>query len=111
MIQAVEKFKGKVELWLLGQWIYENFRKECEKLAGMKYTKYFGQLKVNEVYKYLKVADVGLNILHPAKNYVRGMYPTKVSEYFACSLPVIMSNIYNNKNIYNGNVTSIIFKF
>jgi glycosyltransferase involved in cell wall biosynthesis len=46
IIQAMEYVKGVAELWLLGKWESEKFKKECENLKGWKYTKYFGFKKL-----------------------------------------------------------------
>jgi len=91
IIQSVEHIDDGAELWLLGQWESEKFKKECENLAGWKYTKYLGHKSLEEVYGCLKISKVGISILYPVKNYLTSL-PVKIFEYMACSLPVIMSN-------------------
>lgn len=91
MINSTERFKGEVELWLIGNWESEELFKECSQLAGYKYTKYFGKLPVSEIYKYVKAADLGMSILHPTPNYKEAI-PTKVFEYMGCKLPVVLSD-------------------
>ncbi|MBB6624628.1 glycosyltransferase [Clostridium gasigenes] len=91
MINSTESFKGKVELWVIGGWETEELFKECTQLAGYKYTRYFGKLPISELYKYVKAADLGMSILHPTPNYKEAI-PTKVFEYMACELPVILSD-------------------
>ncbi len=91
VIQAMDFVENKAKLWLLGKWENEEFKKECEGLKGWKCTECLGFVPLSEVYKYTKVADVGISILHPTKNYITSL-PIKSFEYMACSLPTVMSN-------------------
>lgn len=91
IIQAMSFVENKAKLWLLGKWESEEFKKECEGLKGWKYTEYLGFVPLGKVYEYMKAADVGISILHPAKNYITSL-PIKAFEYMACSLPTVMSN-------------------
>lgn len=91
IIQAIEKFKGDVEFWILGKWDDETYRKECESLKGYEYVKYLGYKPVNEVYSYMKAADLGVCILYPVQNYLKSL-PIKAFEYMACGIPMLMSN-------------------
>ena len=90
IVQAMEYIDDRAELWLLGKWESEKYKKECEYLEGWKYTKYLGLVSLREVYQYMKVADIGISMLFPIKNYLTSL-PIKVFEYMACSLPVVMS--------------------
>jgi len=99
IVQAMEFIRDRAELWLLGKWENEKFEKECESLKGWKYTKYLGLKPLEEVYSYTKVADMGISILYPVKNYVTSL-PVKAFEYMACSLPMIMSNFPYWKEIF-----------
>jgi glycosyltransferase involved in cell wall biosynthesis len=47
----------------------------------------------------LKIAEVGLCLLHPEENYINGL-PVKAFEYMACYLPIIMSDFYKNNPIF-----------
>ena len=91
LINAMNYIKEGAELWLLGPWESEKFRKECEALNGWKYTKYLGFLKQEIVYSYFKIADIGIVNFLPVPNHLNSM-PNKPFEYMACSLPIIMSN-------------------
>jgi len=91
IIQAMQFIGDKAELWLLGEWENEEFKKECKSLEGWKYTKYLGLKPLEKVYSYMKVANIGISILYPVKNYVTSL-PIKAFEYMACSLPIVMSN-------------------
>lgn len=91
MIRATESFNGNVKLWLAGQWESDELRNECESLKGYNNTVYFGEFKAEDLYRYVKAADVGLSVLHPTPNYKKAI-PTKVIEYMACELPVILSD-------------------
>lgn len=91
IIQSMEYVKGKAELWLLGRWESNKFNSECENMDAWSYCKYLGFTSLEEVFKYMKIADIGVCLLHPVENYIKSL-PIKSFEYMACSLPVIMSN-------------------
>lgn len=91
LIKSIVPFKGEVELWIMGPFETEELKKSCEELEGYKYTKYLGVVQPHEVYSYVKAADVGMSTLYPKINYLEAI-PTKVFEYMACSLPVILSD-------------------
>jgi len=91
IVQAMKHIGDRAELWLLGEWESEKFKKECEDLKGWQYAKYLGFKKLEVVYSYMKMADIGICILYPVKNYLNSL-PIKAFEYMACSLPMVMSN-------------------
>lgn len=91
LIQVVGKFNEELELWLLGDWESEEFEKECSNLDGFKHTKYLGYIPMDQVYSYMKKADIGMCTLYPTKNHLNSL-PVKAFEYMACSMPIIMSN-------------------
>jgi len=99
IVQAMEYIGERAELWLLGKWESEKFRYECENLKGWNNTKYLGFISLNEVFQYMKIADIGLCLLHPIKNYITGL-PVKAFEYMACSMPIIMSDFYYWQEIF-----------
>jgi len=101
IVQAMEYISvgERAELWLLGKWESKKFRYECENLKGYDNTKYLGFISLNEVFQYMKIADIGLCLLHPIKNYITGL-PVKAFEYMACSLPIIMSDFYYWQEIF-----------
>jgi len=90
IVQAMEFIKKKGELWLLGKWESERFRKECENLKGWKHTKYLGVKKLEEVYGFMKNADIGLLVVYAIERHLIGL-PTKVFEYMSCSIPTVMT--------------------
>jgi len=91
LAEAVGLLEGKVELQLMGEWENDLFKSECLDGQGGKYTTYLGIRPLNEVYSYMKAADLGICTLLPAKNHLMSL-PVKVFEYMSCSLPVLMSN-------------------
>jgi glycosyltransferase involved in cell wall biosynthesis len=99
IIQAMEYIGDRAELWLLGKWESEKYKKECKNLAGWKYAKYLGHKSLEEVYGYLKISKVGISILYPVKNYLTSL-PVKTFEYMAYSLPIVMSNFPYWKKIF-----------
>jgi len=91
IIQAMEFVEGKAELWLLGKWESEKFKKECENLEGWKYTKYLGFVPYGKHYSFIKTADIGIINFYPLPNQENAL-PNKPFEYMACLLPMVMSN-------------------
>lgn len=91
LIQTVELLNGQAELWLLGKWESEDFKDECTNLGGWQNTRYLGVKPMDEVYLYMKMADIGMCTLYPTKNYLNS-WPVKAFEYMACEIPIIMSN-------------------
>lgn len=91
LVSAMELLDGEHGLWLIGDWESEAFRAECSLLKGFTRCKCFGFLPLQNVYGYMKCADVGLAVLRPEPAYLRAI-PTKAFEYMATSLPMIMSD-------------------
>lgn len=91
IVDSVAYFNGEVEFWLLGKWDSSDYKTECEKSDGWKYTKYIGFKPLNEVYSYMKAADIGICTLYPVKNYLKSL-PIKAFEYMACGMPILMSD-------------------
>jgi glycosyltransferase involved in cell wall biosynthesis len=86
---SIGLMKGEAELLLLGPWESDVYKKEC--IEGHENVKYLGVKTLENVYKVMKTADVGIAILHPEKNYLNSL-PIKAFEYMICELPIIMSN-------------------
>jgi glycosyltransferase involved in cell wall biosynthesis len=91
VINAIEALPKGAELWLLGPWESAEFRKECERQSGWTFARYQGNVRMDEVYGYMKCADIGICSLYPVRNYVRSL-PVKAFEYMACRLPMVMSD-------------------
>ncbi len=91
IINSMEYLKCRAELWLLGKWASKEFEKECKALKGWKHAKYLGFVPLSEVYKCMKMADIGCCLLYSHKNITISL-PTKVFEYMACSLPMVISD-------------------
>ncbi|NPA72275.1 MAG: glycosyltransferase family 4 protein, partial [Gammaproteobacteria bacterium] len=101
IIEAMDILQGEVELLLLGRWLNEEFRNECVSLSGWRHTNYLGFVDVNDVYGYLKLAQIGLVTLYPQQNYLVSM-PVKAFEYMACSLPMVMSDFTYWRKLFDG---------
>lgn len=99
IIQAMEFVGNRAELWLLGKWENEEFKKECKSLRGWKYTKYLGHASYGKHYSFIKVANIGVINFLPLPNQQEAM-PNKSFEYMACSLPMVMSNFPYWKEIF-----------
>jgi len=100
IIQSIGNLVGRAELWIFGDWKDKALWHECTDLEGWKYTQYFGHKDVTEIYGYLKLADIGLQVLHNTPNY-KGGSAVKVFEYMACSIPFIATDNHNNRERYN----------
>ncbi len=103
IVRAVELISEPIELWLVGTWADENFHKYCESLPGYSKVRYLGFLPLDEVYRLISRADIGLSMLHPIGNYLTS-YPTKVFDYMLHSKPAVMSNFPLWKSVFNGAV-------
>jgi len=90
-IEAMKHVGDFAELWLLGKWEDDAFRKECEALDGWKHVKYFGLQPLINTYGYMKEADVGLAVVRPVTSHLKSQ-PNKVFEYMACRKAVVLSN-------------------
>jgi len=101
LIHAMQIIGDRGELWLLGKWESEEFKKECAASGGWKHTKYLGFVPLKEVYGYMKIADIGICLLYPIKYYLTSL-PIKGYEYMACSLPIVMSDFPYWKNTFAG---------
>ncbi|MCK4638215.1 MAG: glycosyltransferase, partial [Bacteroidales bacterium] len=82
IIQAMEHVNTNYELWLIGKFENEEYYEECKNLSSWKRVKHLGFKKLDEVYGYIKLADIGLAILYPIKNYLTSL-PVKTFEYMA----------------------------
>lgn len=91
LVEAVALLEDKVTLWLLGEWESDEFKKECMEINNFINIDYYGKKQLEEVYSYMKAADIGFCTLYPIKNYLTSL-PVKAFEYMTCSLPMIMSN-------------------
>lgn len=99
IISSLDYLKNDVELHLLGTWESDEYMKNCMKLSSWDKVKYYGQLKLEDVYPYIKSSDIGLSMLYPAKNYVTSL-PVKAFEYMACQKPMIMSDFDYWKEVF-----------
>lgn len=91
LIESTENLKDQVELWLLGEWEDNNYFVECQSLTGWKNIKYFGFVRLEEVYKYMKAADIGVALLYPIPNHLTSL-AVKIFEYMACGIPMLLSD-------------------
>lgn len=102
LIEAVGKLDGRVELWLLGRWESDAFKKECEGMSGYQHTKFLGLVSPDEVYEFIQAADIGACTFRPVPNYLQS-FPIKIFEYLASGKPVIASDFpYWQKNFKEG---------
>jgi glycosyltransferase involved in cell wall biosynthesis len=107
IIELINAFSyiDNAELWLLGRFETEKLRKECEMLPAWRNVRYFGIVEPNEVFSYLKLADIGIITFLDKPNHLKSL-ATKPFEYMACGLPMVMSDFpywkkfFKNSSLY-----------
>lgn len=78
-------------LYLAGS-IDDNLRKKYKRLLDNKYIDYRGRIEEDEIRKIYDRSGIGLSILHDAGQYsLADNLPTKIYEYMASGIPVILS--------------------
>jgi glycosyltransferase involved in cell wall biosynthesis len=81
----------RVRLMLAGTFEDEQLQARIQKMSGWKCVDYLGQRPRQEVARMLTHARCGLLLFRPAANHEDAM-PTKLFEYMAAGLPVIISD-------------------
>jgi glycosyltransferase involved in cell wall biosynthesis len=76
---------------LFGQWSDDAYKEECRQEKGWENVRDMGYRKLEEIYPYIKVADLGIALLYPLKNYLTSL-PVKAFEYMTCNVPILMSD-------------------
>lgn len=97
----MEFLDNRVELWLLGRYESRDFENECKSLRGWECVNYLGQKPLEEVYQHIGVSDIGVSILYPWGNYLTSL-PTKIFEYMAHGLPVVISDFKYWREFFKG---------
>lgn len=90
IIEAIQSIDN-VEFLTLGSWESEEYKHQCEQADKNKKMNYIGLVKMDKVYSYLKIADIGIANLYHKPNYLTSL-PIKAFEYMASGLPIIMSD-------------------
>lgn len=91
IVSAMEVLGGRVELWLMGSWGTSTAERACRSLPGWRHTRYLGRRPLEEVYRRMKAADVGLHMPYAVGAYSSGL-AMKGFEYMACGLPMVMTD-------------------
>lgn len=94
MTELIEQLNknSSVTLELGGMFASQKTKKRIEKREGWKHIKYYGWMDRKMVSDALSRSRIGLVILHKVPNHMES-YPTKMLEYMAAGLPVIVSDI------------------
>lgn len=92
-LQLIEAFHytKNAELWILGPFESDEFKKKCESCKGWSNVKYLGTVEADKIFAYIKAADIGIITFLPKPNHLTTL-ATKPFEYMACGLPIIMSD-------------------
>lgn len=104
MLEVMLKLPDDYELWLFGTWHNYTEFEYCKELPGWKKTKYFGKKHPEDVYSFMKSADLGIQLLQPLNQYQKEDYPVKVFEFIAAGLPVLMSDFPHKKELFGKSV-------
>jgi glycosyltransferase involved in cell wall biosynthesis len=99
--QAMEPHQEQAKLWLLGSWESDEYKNECINSDNIDYINYLGFKTMPEVYQHIQMADVGIAMLYPIKNYVTSL-PVKAFEYMALQKPLLMSDFDYWKEVFDG---------
>jgi len=92
MVRAIDRVPHPgARLALGGKFSTPEFEKSCQRLDGWKKTDFHGWLSRSEVSSTLSNARVGLAVIHAVPSY-KNAYPTKMYEYMAAELPVVVSD-------------------
>ena len=91
MLKAMELLNGKVELWILGLFSPKELEKEIKQYLEKEYIKYLGFVPPFKMYSLMKSADIGLINFWPEPNHILAL-PSKIFEYMAAGLPIIVSD-------------------
>jgi glycosyltransferase involved in cell wall biosynthesis len=91
LIRAFQYLEGEAELWLLGTWESPAFRASCQALSGFRSVRYLGRVNPNEVFSYMKQAEIGACTFLPVPNNLESL-PNKILEYLACGVPAVISD-------------------
>ena len=90
LIEAIQTIEN-VTFLTLGQWENKDYKQQCEQADVNKKMNYIGLVKMDKVYSYLKIADIGVANLYHKPNYLTSL-PIKAFEYMASGIPIIMSD-------------------
>ncbi len=91
VIRATGLLSPSPVFMLFGKWSDEEYRIECMQEPGWKNVEYKGYRRLEEIYPFIKVADLGIALLYPLKSYLTSL-PVKAFEYMTCSVPILMSD-------------------
>jgi glycosyltransferase involved in cell wall biosynthesis len=92
MVEAIGRVQNpQARLVLVGSFENAELQREVEALPGWQRVAFRGRLGRSQLSAQLAQSRAGLVILHRERNYVVS-YPTKLFEYMAAGLPVIVSD-------------------
>jgi glycosyltransferase involved in cell wall biosynthesis len=91
MVSAIGTLRGAVRLLLVGPFEDAALRERVCKLPGWRYVDYLGPRHRSDLPDLLSTARAGLLLMLPAENHYDAL-PTKVFEYMAAGIPVIVSD-------------------
>jgi len=103
MIKGLEITQKEIDakLILVGAFSPESLQEEIQALPGWKHAEYKGIVSHKGVANLLGQVKAGLSLIHPEPRY-QVSYPTKLFEYMAAGIPVIISDFVLWKEIVEG---------
>jgi len=101
LIDAIEQFEGRAELWLFGKWHSEALKKECFEKPGWRFTRYFGRVRQEVVIAHIKAADFGVHLPPVSPNYSDGL-AVKGFELLACRKTFVTTDEPGKRRTFDG---------
>jgi glycosyltransferase involved in cell wall biosynthesis len=92
LVNAASKsnFPSGWDIWLAGP-ISHEYLKEISSLPGWSKVKFWGQVPPDKARELIASSEIGISLLHPTPAYIDAL-PTKIFEYFAEGIPVLVSD-------------------
>lgn len=100
MIYAIDEVNKTVDtkLMLAGSFDTDELFLKAKSMPGWKYVDYKGWIDKKEVMDLLSRSRIGIAILHPVSNHLNCL-PSKLFEYMAMKIPIIISDFQMWKSI------------
>jgi glycosyltransferase involved in cell wall biosynthesis len=100
MVATIERVNRKItsKLILVGRFDSDAMKESTVEMVGWQYVDYKGWMEKNSIFDLIGASRVGLALLHPVPTHMNSL-PTKLFEYMAIGIPVVISNIKMWKDI------------
>ena len=102
LLKAIQKLeKSDIKLMIIGGGpLLQEIKDIVENRNLQNKIKVLGKIHSQELYKFTNIADCGINLLDEINLSKKFTTATKMFEYFQAGIPIICSDIVENKNIF-----------